>query len=115
MVSGEFDITKTDGTEKTFGVTNIITHDYNISTAENDIAILHIDKKMVMDFNRQPACLPVPQDDFQPITDRKSDVDVCLVLGWGKGLGSGRLTDVLKSKLFTDPFVFFINSNFVLF
>lgn len=98
VVSGEFDITKTDGTEKIFGVTNIIMHDYNTSTAENDIAILYIDKMMVMDFNRQPACLPVPQDDFRPITDRKSDVDVCLVLGWGKGLGSG----TLKHFLFPD-------------
>ena len=102
MVTGEFDISEEDGTEKTFAISNIKLHDYNVITAENDIALLTLENKIVMDYYRQPACLPVSQDDFRAMADRSSDGDVCVVLGWGKGMGSGKH----KNSVFSIRYLF---------
>lgn len=109
VVTGEFDLQKSSGAEQIFGVVNITENGFNTTTSENDIALLTLNGTIKMDNHRQPACLPVPQDQFRPTFSNKP-FDVCIALGWGRGSGPGKCTFSTSRNFFFDASSIFSSS-----
>ncbi|XP_075423520.1 ovochymase-2 isoform X2 [Ascaphus truei] len=88
---GDFDLTAKEPEEKRFSIKTIIRHpNFKPSQPINfDIAVLELDGNITFDENIQPACLPNPDDLFDPGF-------LCVALGWGR-LGEGmRLASSLQ-------------------
>lgn len=67
---GEYDFSRENDTETSdFDVKEIINHeDWDVSTYENDIAILVLAERVKYNTNIQPVCLPRPTQDFTNTT-----------------------------------------------
>ncbi|KAE8606686.1 hypothetical protein XENTR_v10010819 [Xenopus tropicalis] len=91
---GEYDQTIKEDTEQTFKVIEIFKHpDFNYTQPMNyDVAVLVLDGAVTFDDNIQPACMPNPDDVFEP-------GDLCVTLGWGHLTENGILPGVLQEVL----------------
>ncbi|NP_001081896.1 ovochymase-2 precursor [Xenopus laevis] len=88
---GEYDQILKEETEQMFRVIEIFKHpNFNQSQPMNyDVAVLLLDGSVTFDENIQPACLPNPDDVFEP-------GDLCVTLGWGHLTENGILPVVLQ-------------------
>lgn len=81
MVLGAHFRLDTVPTEEVYEVIDIIIHpDYDSSQSSSDIALLELDRAIVVDENIRPVCAPDPDDLYEGTT--------CEISGWGT-LSSG--------------------------
>ncbi|CAL1527992.1 unnamed protein product [Lymnaea stagnalis] len=82
VVAGKHHLNKVDPGQQTVQVLKILMHgDYNITTVENDIALLVLAQPLTFSDVIQPICLPTAE---QGVTAG----EICLLAGWGATRGT---------------------------
>lgn len=88
VVVGEHNLNIKEGPEQTINVQEIVIHDnYNSSTMENDISILHLSAPVNLGMTTQLITLPEPNEKFSGKTT---------VIGWGALKSGGDSPDELN-------------------
>uniref|UniRef100_A0A8C5DMW1 Coagulation factor VII-like n=2 Tax=Gouania willdenowi TaxID=441366 RepID=A0A8C5DMW1_GOUWI len=93
IVAGEHNVVEHEGTEQTLRVDRLIMHEnYKKSTADNDIALLHLVEPIVYTPYAVPICLPT-----RTLADRELwAVRLHTVSGWGRRSENGPTSTLLR-------------------
>ncbi|RXM95435.1 Chymotrypsin-like elastase family member 3B [Acipenser ruthenus] len=95
VVLGEYDLTKVENSEQIFGTADIIVHpswNSNCVACGNDIALIKLERSVIINDKVQPACLPDPG---AVLPNNYS----CYISGWGRLYTNGPLPSKLQQAL----------------
>ena len=91
---GDYNIDKSEGTEQTVKADKVYIHPhFNVSTTDNDIALIKFEKPITFSWAIQPIALPLADHDINTGT-------FCVVSGWGKrSLTAEDRPDILRQAV----------------
>lgn len=88
IVAGDHDLYEIEGFEQRRQVSQIITNNFDLATFYNDIALLKLQKPLVLlDGRSAPICMPNAGDIFDELS---------LVAGWGRLSEDGQIAHVVR-------------------
>ncbi|ODM90347.1 Ovochymase-1 [Orchesella cincta] len=92
VMAGEYDRSKTEGTEKMIGVSRVFVHE-RFRDFDNDIALVKLSRPIQWSPTVSPVCLP--NDDVQTLSFNMTGLK-CVATGWGMESSKGRLSSKMQ-------------------
>jgi len=93
LYAGEYNISTTDPNEKFYHIRRVVLHPgYNITSLENDIALVITVEPITWNDHTRPACIPDEQHMYQP-------GEQCWLPGWGSTSSTGN-EEVLNQLMY---------------
>ncbi|XP_052789911.1 vitamin K-dependent protein C-like isoform X2 [Mya arenaria] len=83
VYAGEYNISATDPNEKYYHIRRVVLHPgYNVSSLENDVALIILNDPIQWNDNTRPLCLPDPTTSY-------TVGEQCYLAGWGSTSSTG--------------------------
>ena len=87
---GDHVISDTDGKEEIRNISKLFVHEqYHEITYDNDIALIKLERPVILNDNINTICLPRPFDDVYQVKSK------CIITGWGATGFGGASSDIL--------------------